>query len=358
MNKHIISDNSTHQILIEDISPYGNLVAYVESDKRTCYFYLMPIDNGEKINFKPSALWLRNLVPAPEEFKLEIAPLMPKKNTKHPNGIEEYEPKELNIVWFSDGCGATLYYQGTIEAIIPPWSSFDNIAGYSREAIGFDTPFLPLPETNSAFYLRINENLEYWNQLTQNPELRFENYKNNLLNKYINIFDNTPPTEIYTIKNDFFLKAEIIEFFYKNYYIYITVGLSRHPLPKVEFFYKTKESIEGNRVIELFLIHPNKISGKLLNVLGSFATYPWRTLNFIDYHHSFEYIYDDLYDGFFTLPLEQLTEKFMLNDIYKKFIELFPNIKFIGLLPATQEDFLVSRGKGIDFAIKKRLTKV
>lgn len=133
MNKHIISDNSTNQILIEDISPYGNLVAYVESDKRTCYFYLMPIDNGEKINFKPSALWLRNLVPAPEEFKLEVAPLMPKKNTKHPNGIEEYEPKELDIVWFSDGCGATLYYQGTIEAIIPPWSSFDNIAGYSRD---------------------------------------------------------------------------------------------------------------------------------------------------------------------------------------------------------------------------------
>jgi len=356
MIKHIKSSTNA-TILIEDISPYGNLIAYVESDKRTCYFYLMPIESPlSNIHFKPAALWLRNLIPAPVEFKIEkgIAPLMPQKNCKHQEGLKEYNPKELDIVWFSDGCGATLYCNGEIEAIIPPWTSLENIAGYTKEAVGFDTPFLPLPDANSPFYLRLNENLSYWNQITENNhELYWKNYKKNFIEKLKILWEN--PLDIFFVPYDFLPKVEILVFLYKNLYIYITVGLSRHPLPKAEFFYKNPIEIKKHSFIEFILISKTKISQKLLNVFGMLSTYPWRTLNFIDYFHSFEYIYDDIYDGFFTLPFELLDHSFNLN-IHSILISQFPNIKFIGLLPATQEDFLISRGKGIEFAIKKKLT--
>ncbi|GIX43301.1 MAG: hypothetical protein KatS3mg129_3034 [Leptospiraceae bacterium] len=358
MNKHILNDEIYSKILIEELSPYGNLVAYVESNDETCYFYLVPVSNKSyNINFKPSALWLRNLVPAPEHLNIsrEKPPLMPEKNCKHKNGHSEYNPEELKIIWFSDGCGAILLNQNKIEAIIPPWSSLDNIAGYSKESIGFDTPFLPLPELSSPFYLRIQEEMDFWANLKENPNFQWLNYKNKLLNQYKNIFGE--PLEIYEVPMDFLPKVEIAEFNNENYYTYITIGLSRQPLPKVEFFYKSPEEIESNRFIEMLLILPERINQKLLNVLGMFATFPWRTLNFIGFYHSFEYIYDNKYDGFFTIPLKQLFQLFPISS-FSKIEQSLPKIKFMGLLPATQEDFLIARGKGIEFAVKKKLTKL
>lgn len=353
MNKHIINVKDEN-ILIEEISPYGNLVAYVECNDEVCYFYIVPLEN-KNVQFKPIALWLRNLVDATENWiqQKEKPPIMPAKYTQHKKGLNKYQPQHLKILWFSDGCGAILHYQNQIEAIIPPWASMNKIAGYTKEAIGFETPFLPLPEKHSNFYLRIKDMEKYWKDLLdENSSLYWNHFKQKLYNQYNNIF--LEPVNHYMVPNDFLPKVEILEYKLKDYFIYITLGMSRHPIPKVEFFYKTHEEIQFHSYVEMILILKHPITQELLNVMGMFSTYPWRNLVFLDVYHSFEYMLDKQYDGFFTAPLEKFKNYFsneIIDHLSKKL-----QIKFLALIPATQEDFLVSRGKGIEFAVRKKLT--
>lgn len=193
---------------------------------------------------------------------------------------------------------------------------------------------------------------DYWASLfEENSPLYWKNFQPTLYNHYCSIFNQ--PTNHYYVPHDFLPKVEILEFRYQNFYLYITLGMSRHPIPKVEFFYKTPEEIQHHSYVEMILMLKNPITQELLNVMGMFSTYPWRKLGFIDVYHSFEYILDKQYDGFFTAPLE-LFKDYLPMEIH----HLLTNIKmkFLGLIPATREDFLISRGKGIEFAVRKKLT--
>ena len=73
--------------LVEDVSPFGNIVAAVEDDERVVYFYLHYTERTDDDESGPStkACWVRNRLPAPAKLdraamKEGRAPLLPAVN--------------------------------------------------------------------------------------------------------------------------------------------------------------------------------------------------------------------------------------------------------------------------------------
>ena len=57
-----MSENAPSTILEEE-NPYGTLMVTLENDGRTLYLYMNSVNDP---SFQPGAVWVRNLLPAPE----------------------------------------------------------------------------------------------------------------------------------------------------------------------------------------------------------------------------------------------------------------------------------------------------
>lgn len=126
---------SDARMLIESESPNGNVTAFAEDDSRCVYFYLQGAPGTE---FGVRSCWVRNLLKAPLELDVAgmrrgIAPLLPAKECRHPDGAVPLDSAKLEIVWFEEGDAAALLHAGEILAVIPAWSGVDGFEGYARD---------------------------------------------------------------------------------------------------------------------------------------------------------------------------------------------------------------------------------
>src|SRR5436309_9496379 len=101
------------QNLIEEMSPFGNIVAYAQDDGRTVYFYLFfrDADEGSQEQFR--TCWVRNRERAPSEFNREAMiqghpPLMPARFCRSPAAGSPLDGNALKIVWFEEADAAAL----------------------------------------------------------------------------------------------------------------------------------------------------------------------------------------------------------------------------------------------------------
>lgn len=346
------------RILIEEENPYGNAAAFVEDDGRTIYLYRVPAEGSV---IQPSAVWVRNLLPAPSEADdapvRGIAPLMKADHCNHRDGLPSFHPDELDLIWFPDGTGVSLYVNGEVEAVLPPWAGHDFVHGYAREARGYGASTIPLPPSSSGLYARLEENREFWNRRTRKGD--WEDYRDRMLayyesflgrhSQYFAVNQKVPMLAIVRfddvaldLKRPDSISAE-------RKTVLVTLGMGRQPQPGIEMYHENPDAVMHSEILTFYPGAPEFA----VSLLGRMAAYPWKTGRFFDHGHIYEsgrqepvcdfLITADAADaGWPVLPAPPLHD------------DRYP-IRLLYAVPATQEDVLVARAKGVDFRLKRML---
>lgn len=270
------------RILLEELNPHGTRVATLEDDGRSVYLYLSPADDypGET-----RAVWVRNLVPAPDEMDLKSmkagrAPLISKMACAHPDGAEEFSVDDLDLVWFPEGSGVSLYVEGLIEAIIPPWSGYDGLQGYARACMDGQLGTLPMPAPESAFFDRLQENLDYWTTRAD-PE-HWSRFRDRLLAHYESAYG--PHKQYYALLDRKFPMLAVAEFEVAGRAVFATLGMSDQNQPGVERRAKDASGLLRVEIVSFTDDRRDWFPG----VVGRMAAYPWISDAFFASGHTYE----------------------------------------------------------------------
>lgn len=151
------------EIIIESVSPNGNIEAVVEQDRNVAFFYLRGAPDTE---FGVRACWVRNLGPAPEALdQAGMAagnpPMLPRNQCSHPRGAPALSQSGLRVVWFEEGNAAALLENERPLAVIPGWSGYGGFEGYARDCVKEGPLCWPLSADN-VLHERIRAADEFW----------------------------------------------------------------------------------------------------------------------------------------------------------------------------------------------------
>lgn len=343
-------------ILIEEENPYGNAGAFVEDDGRTVYLYRVPAEGSV---IQPSAVWVRNLLPAPTEADdapvRGMAPLMKADSCNHAGGSPALQSDELDLIWFPDGTGVTLYVNGEVEAVLPPWAGHDFVQGYAREARGYEASTIPLPPGDSGFHTRLEENREFWNRRTRKGD--WEEYRDRMLayyesflgrhSQYFAVDQKIPLLGIVQFNDVQLDLKRPTSTGDQSRTVLVTLGMGRQPQPGIEMYHENPDEILHSEILTFFPGAPDFA----VSLLGRIAAYPWKTGRFFDHGHIYESgrtesVCDFLITahaadaGWPVIPTAPLHD------------DRYP-IRMLYAVPATQEDVLVARARGVDFRLQR-----
>ena len=337
------SEPTEPRILLEEENPYGSYVAQLENDGRTIYLYLSPTGSPEE---QPRAVWIRNLVAAPAETDREamqvgMAPLYKKSACKHPDGLPPLTDDALDLVWFQEGNGVTLYHDGQIEAIIPPWSGKDGFFGYAREALSADIGTLPLPPQESEFYKRLEENLSFWNLRTQKGH--WDNYRDRMLAHYEAALG--PHLQYYAVTDRTYPPLAVVEFETSRGRVYTTLGMSNQNMPGVEL---AMENPRSHVRVEI-ITERRQAESFVPGLMGRMAVYPWLSGSWLGHGHLFESGLNEPFSDFV------LTDNFAGSslDLMDSFQVDSYNLRFILALPISQDWVQAARLRGGEHILRK-----
>jgi hypothetical protein len=263
-------------ILLEEPSPFGNLVAIVEDDERVVYFYLHLPDSPEDDPERTKVCWVRNRVAAPREMDEAAmqrgeAPLMPADFCTSPDPGPPFDPDSLRIVWFEECDGAALIEEDEVLAIIPSWSGVEGFSGYARDCVG-QGPFAWELGPDNAMHERVVAAEEFWT-LWDDDEFwpRWRDERIAALETVLG-----PHAKYYAIDGDQFPPRALLRFDAADHYAFVTVGMSLFCLPGVERYV---DDPAPYRRIELAAAVdkrcPSKELNRLANYLSAQARYPW-----------------------------------------------------------------------------------
>ena len=151
------------ELVLEEVSPNGNIEAVVEQDDRAVFLYLR---GDPEIDFGVRSCWVRNLGPAPATLDVDAmrngsAPMLPRGNCAHPTGADRLEATRLSLVWLEEGDAAALLEDDEPLAIIPAWSGTNGFEGYARDCTAESPLCWPLLADNDL-HRRVRAAAEYW----------------------------------------------------------------------------------------------------------------------------------------------------------------------------------------------------
>jgi Suppressor of fused protein (SUFU) len=291
-------------VLLDSVSPYGSRRIVVEFDGRTTSAYLH--DNDGPI----AATWIANHMPAPEEvdvalLRAGVAPEMPAAHTKHPEGLEPFEPGALTATWLEEGDGAAILKNGELLAVIPGWSDLaTGMPGYSRDVIG-QTPFgWSLDDALEGLELRVRQSAQFWRWRASagSWHLFQEALLGHLLTRlgpggsYWDVSGGKTPavgvSERPPLPN-------------RPYTVLSTVGMSCQRMPVVE---QTGEGALGRARIELALA-TTMPSTEAARIFLWLAQFPWREVTWLGPGHSIPWYHEPS-----TFPLGGGNESVLLLD--------------------------------------------
>ncbi len=271
-------------VLIESVSPLGNIQAIVEADDRVVHFYLHGSPDSE---FGMRSVWVRNLVPATAELdvagmKAGNPPMQPASQTKHPDGGLWPLSEMLRVVWLPEGNGAALYEGKEIIAIIPPWSGLKGFAGYARDAIGEGVLAWELDESNvlherfadAERYWSLWDDEEFWPR-TRDPLIgAIEREAGAHTNYYVIDGGEWPPKAMLRISRP-------------DCTLLVTVGMSLLPQPNVDMITEEPEKV---RRVELGVVLPKNWNDlavkKFASYLSGQSALPWRQNTWLGAGHT------------------------------------------------------------------------
>jgi len=197
------------------------------------------------------------------------APMLPYDYCSHTDGAEKLETSKLEIVWFEEGDGAALLYNGEILCVIPSWSS-TQCPGYSRDCIKESQLAWPLgnPSSNVLFE-RISKAKAFWDSWSDNSWGKIQESYLAVIEKSIGKYD-----KYYSIDGGYWPPKAMVTIEKGNLTYIMTLGVSVIPQPKVEMYYDRSFKQKQKWYIKLHK-RPNLTSLELFNMS---RTWPYHTL--------------------------------------------------------------------------------
>jgi len=253
-----------YKILLEESSPYGNLLAVVEDFGHAIYFNLYGPENiiplGENPDFWSPirTCWICNTDPVSDSdindmnkmlttMKQGLPPAIPENHCRHARTGLKLDKDQLVIVWFEEVDCAALLHKGEIMAVIPSSAtpSISEYTGYAKEFKG--EPFLgigSLDEILPVIEKRIKRAETFWYKWSQSGT--WENF----LDSHMEILESHfgKHARYFAIDGDHFPPKGLAVFEKENTLFFITIGMSIFAQPRVELY---TEHPENFRRIEL-----------------------------------------------------------------------------------------------------------
>jgi len=272
------------KVILELRSPGCPITAIVEQDNRTAYFYLF----GDNEDFGTKSCWIRNLNAAPDEIETKlmekgVPPMLTKEFCKFPEGQEELNANNLEIVWLEEGDGAALLENGEILCIIPAWGGNGGFYGYARDCKGTGDFAWELSEDNEM-HTRVKRSTEFlksWDEEV-NP---FMFLQPEILNYYDTIFGKSE--KYYAIDNSEWPPKGLYVNQGAEKVVFATVAVSLRPQPKIEMYFENTSDV--NR-IELGVIIKSALNNDQVNKIASsisgMTAIPWDYVTFLAEGHT------------------------------------------------------------------------
>lgn len=332
---------TTPRILLEESSPNCPIIATVEQDNRTAYFYLW---GQEGSSFGVKSCWIRNLKPAPKSLEYQIIekgfpPMLPVANCAHPQGKEPLVEEHLKIVWLEEGDSAALLENGELIAIIPSWGGQGGFHGYARDCMGQGAFASELPST-PTIEDRVMTAQKYWNswQQSQDP---WQTLKPQLLQQYTDTFG--PYDQYLPIDNGqwppkgLYLKTEA------SPKLFLTLGVSLRPQPMVELY--TDQPLSMNR-IELGFMTSSSLKDQELEELKQWISiqtqFPWQQITWLGEGHTIQCDVFEKKDFEAILLTNKLSAfpKIQLPELWGA----SPNLLWMVPITENEKDFAIEHG--------------
>ncbi len=275
---------SAPMVLLETVSPNGGVLAVVEQDADTCYFYL----KGDDPDFGIKSCWVRNLRTAPEQIDVArmregIPPMLPRGVCRHPAGAPPLSGEKLKIVWSEEGDSAALEDEAGLLAIIPLWSGRDGFSGYARDCVG-ETPLcwaLGTAETNVQFE-RFRRAAEFWHSWDGKVWPAFQSAGCVAVTRALGVYSN-----YYAIDGGNWPPKALLRIPRNADVLLVTVGVALRPQPGAELHY---EDPSPHRRIELGAVVDAAVGDAAVKRVASYLSaqscYPWERHTFFGDGHT------------------------------------------------------------------------
>lgn len=267
------------------------LIAMVEQDARTAYFYIRPAE-AFRSQFAVRGCWLRNLLPAPAREDVEamsqgIPPLLSAEFCRTLEAEPMLDPAGLQVIWEPADDGAALWYQGQLLAVIPGWSLYqDKQVSFSAGCIKENRLTAPLGSASTnTWYAQAEKHRLFWRDWHDghlwDPMQRemiacYEAQYGDALKYYAIDQGNWPPMALSQHYHD------------GNWY-FLTLGMSIRPMPQVDYLYddlapqfrRTELAISIDAEV---MTEENAV--QMASALASFAHLPWQQITWLGEAHT------------------------------------------------------------------------
>ena len=264
---------SKPQVLLDEVSPNGNVLAVVEDDGRSVFFYLHGEPDSE---FGVRSTWVRNHRPAPTDLDVKAMkrgnqPMLPAQFCRHPQGASPLRPDRLRIVWFEEGDAAALLEDDEILAVIPGWSGLKGFPGYARDCTAENPLCWPLgTRDNNVLFDRVAESQEFWSSWdNSDPWPAIQEGIVGALESSI-----APYTNYYAIDDGVWPPKAILKMSFEDAIVAVTCGVSIRPQPHCE---RDGDNAKWRRV-EMGIAIDASIAGNaelILRYVSGQSNLPW-----------------------------------------------------------------------------------
>ena len=274
------------KLLMESRSPVCPLKVIIEECNDSTYMYLLHIISENEPPIFKSSCWLSNHSHAPKDIDIKamkegMPSMLPAEFCKHPHGISKLNPEEIEVVWFEEGDGVAVLYQGDILGIIPPWAQ-DTFPVFASGCIKESQLVLPLIKEENALYSRILKAKDFWDNFNDEQWISFKDGCLPILESQFGSH-----IKYYAIDGGFFPPKALVKFEVKNVTYLFTVGVSIIPQPMIEMCTDTPEI---KRRIEIALAIENETFNQnaepILNYISAQTAIPWQNLSWLGHGHT------------------------------------------------------------------------
>lgn len=284
------------EVLLEVSNSRRTLIAVVEQDDRTAYFYIFP---SELLNTKysPRPCWLRNLQPAPEKrdiaaMKEGLAPMLEARFCNHPAGKPPLNAEKLQVVWTEEEDGAAVLYEGEILGVIPGWTLYSdeqNVA-YAADCIGAGEKdqLMPLgPVGKNAMYGKIAAAKEFWEEWSSETSQAWGPLQERYLKSYEAAFG--PLQKYYAIDGGQWPPMGLARFEKDEVVYFLTLGVGIRPMPWVELWYNDRAPNFRRMELAMAIKKSDFTEAEMMSMAGlisGVADRPWKLLTWLGEGHT------------------------------------------------------------------------
>ncbi|MCC5815372.1 MAG: suppressor of fused domain protein [Leptospira sp.] len=350
---------SDSKIIYQETNPYSSFTAFLEEDSRTVYLYLQCENNPE---WGIKSLWIRNLIPAPEErnpedFGQGLAPVLTNQELFQSEGMPSIQANDVHFVWTEEGDAVFLFLNDQMEAFLPAWSGIKEFHGYARGAKEIAITASPLGDPNTGvLYDRMIASRNYWESRAEKDSWsKIQKLRLNYLESKFGTHK-----KYWSADGGKFPQLGIALFtpdHMPGVKVFSTVGMSAQNQPTIELYHKEYEKFSRVELLLAFRIpeHSDRSEEWVQHLIGEMIKFPWNTGKWFGHGHTLQMNRkdpDQLYLDFNTCLLRNISHP----DFYSCFEEL-PNlgslesengnpVNFLVLIPISEEEKIISQTEG------------